>query len=129
MLTFEEFADVVKKLCPEELFEQDFLDYIFCATAGHAGAVVDLLRIVIAHGVSLRITLQHSLTIVLSHIVASSAKARSTRWNAFTATFLSGASGLVSRLGVYSDVGSPTLMNSRIRAPLEFFVQCLPTML
>lgn len=129
LLTFEEFADMVKKICPEELFKQDFLDYMFCATAGQAGAVADLLRIVTAHDVSLYIKLQHSLTIVLSHIVASSVKTRSTRWNAFAATFLSRGSGRVSRIGVYSDVGSLPLETSGTRASLEFFVQCFPTIL
>jgi hypothetical protein len=69
LFTHEEFAEVVEKSYPSELFEQDFLDYVFRVTFGHAGAVADLLRIVTAHDVSFRIRLQHSLIIGSSHTV------------------------------------------------------------
>jgi hypothetical protein len=49
----EEFNDMVKKSATR--FKADFLDYVFHITAGHTGAVKDLLRVVEADGVSLRI--------------------------------------------------------------------------
>jgi hypothetical protein len=51
-LTTDEFADVVGKKYPTERFEQDFLDYVLRVTAGHVGAVTDLLEIVYGHDVS-----------------------------------------------------------------------------
>jgi hypothetical protein len=55
--THTEFADFVERRHPSAHFEQDFLDYVFRVTAGHPGAVTDLLRIVTANDVSLRIKL------------------------------------------------------------------------
>ncbi|PVF97275.1 hypothetical protein CPB86DRAFT_786079 [Serendipita vermifera] len=46
LLTKEEFMDVVGKSFPSHRFSKDFLDYIFDTTAGHVGAVGDILRIV-----------------------------------------------------------------------------------
>jgi hypothetical protein len=56
-LTTDEFADMIRKKYPTGRFKKDFLDYVFRVTAGHAGAVFDLLRVVWAHDVSLRIKL------------------------------------------------------------------------
>lgn len=122
LLMPDEFADMVGRSFPTERFEADFLRYVFRVTAGHTGAVRDLLRIVMADDVSLHIKLQHSLIIVSSHIVTSGVKTGSTRWKSFGPNFLSGNSGRVSTTPVYSDVGSPALMNSGGRISLEFSV-------
>jgi hypothetical protein len=128
-LTTDEFADVVGKRDPKQRFEKEFLDYVFRVTAGHVGAVTDLLWIVSAHDVSLHIKLQHSLTIISSHTVNSSMMTTSTRRPSLRVNFLSRTYGRVSKGAVYSDVGSPTLMTSRSRTSLEFSVQCLRTIM
>jgi hypothetical protein len=127
-LTTDEFADVVGKRYPTGRFEKDFLDYVLRVTAGHVGAVTDLLGIVYGHDVSLRIKLQHSLTIISSHTVNSSMMTASTR-PSLRANFRSRTYGRVSMGAVYSDVGSLTLMTSGSRTWLDFSVQCLRTIM
>lgn len=127
LLTTDEFADMVGKSFPEGCFEEDFLDYVFRVTSGHTGAVADLLGIVSAHDVSLRIKLQHSLMTASSHTVNSRMTTGSTRWKSFRANFLSTTSGRVSSMALYSEVGSPCLVYSSSRTLLEFSVQCLAT--
>ena len=50
-LTEEEFADMVQKGSPGR-FASNFLAFVLSVTAGHPGAVEDLLQIVLAHDVS-----------------------------------------------------------------------------
>lgn len=45
-LTKEEFDDIVKRGYSTHQFGRDFLDFIFNITAGHVGAIKDMLRIV-----------------------------------------------------------------------------------
>jgi hypothetical protein len=80
-LKADEFADVVERSAGR--FESDFLDYVFRVTAGHTGAVRDLLRVVMADDVSPHIKLQHSLIVVSSHTVDSSMKTGNTRWKSY----------------------------------------------
>jgi hypothetical protein len=53
LLTKEEFDDMVQRLYPRHSFSRDFLDCIFDLTAGHTGAVEDILRIVQSQSVGL----------------------------------------------------------------------------
>jgi hypothetical protein len=128
-LTAEEFTDVVVKAYPTGPFEEDFLDYVLLFTAGHVGAVTDLLAAVRAHSVRLHIKQQHSLIMVSSHAVNSSMTTGNTRWKSFRPNFLSRTCGCVSRRAAYSDVGSPCLWISRSRTSLECSVQCLATIM
>lgn len=54
-LTSDEFNDMVQKKFPAGRFKTDFLDYVFRMTAGQAGAIEELLRVVLAHNVCLPI--------------------------------------------------------------------------
>lgn len=129
LLMKDEFDDMVERLHPENRFEADFLEYVFHVTAGHTGAVSDLLQVASAHEVSLRIQIQHSLTIVSRHTANSRMTAGSTRWKCFRAYFLSRYSGRVFGRAVYSDVGSQCLLTSENRLSLEFSVQCSATIM
>ena len=53
----DEFTDMIKRPHPTHRFEKEFLDYVFRVTAGHAGAVDDLLRTVLADDVRPRVEL------------------------------------------------------------------------
>ena len=98
LLTREEFTEMVGRVNQAGILADDFLDYVFRVTAGHTGAVVDLLRAVLAHDVSLRVQLQHSLIIVSSHIVILRTKSTSTHWKCLRPNFLSRISTPVSRI-------------------------------
>jgi hypothetical protein len=86
-LSADEFAGMVKAAFQDGRFTADFLDSVFHLTAGHAGAVKDMLRIVMNHAVSLFIKPQYSLTIVSSHTV-NSRRIPGTPWISFRAAFL-----------------------------------------
>lgn len=49
LLMQDEFADMVQRRHPRRRFKKDFLDYVYHVTAGHTGAVFDLLEVVLAH--------------------------------------------------------------------------------
>lgn len=63
LLMPDEFTDMVQKKFPAGRFKKDFPDYVTRVTAGHVGAVEDLLRGVLAHQASLRVE-----TTVFTHI-------------------------------------------------------------
>jgi hypothetical protein len=123
----DEFTEMVGKLYPASRFEKEFLDYVFRVTAGHAGAAGDLLQVVSADDVRLRIKLQHSLIIISSHTVDSSMSAGTIQWKPLEANSLLRSSGWVSIRVVYSGVASPSLMNSGTHGSLEFFVKSFAT--
>jgi hypothetical protein len=49
----DEFEAMIEKLFPAAYFKAEFLDYVFRITAGHTGAVKDLLQVIQANDVSL----------------------------------------------------------------------------
>lgn len=53
LFTQEEFEDVIEAKHPNHRFSQDFLEFIFEVTAGHIGAVIDMLEMVESNDVSL----------------------------------------------------------------------------
>ena len=92
-LSADEFSDMIKVAFPNGHFAADFLDHVLHLTAGHAGAVHDMLRIVMDDTVSLCIKPQNSLTIVSSRTVNLRRKPGNTPWKSFKANFLSMPSG------------------------------------
>jgi hypothetical protein len=96
LLTVEEFTDMVGRAYKAGCFDNDFLEYVFRVTAGHTGAVADLLTVVSSHDVSLRVKLQHSLIIVSSRTVSLRRKTGRTHWKSLRPNFLSKRSGRVS---------------------------------
>jgi len=78
LLSKAEFNEMVDTAFPDGRFTAKFLDHVFHLTAGHAGAVNEVLRIIMADAVSLCIKPQYSLTIVSSHTVNSRRKLPST---------------------------------------------------
>jgi hypothetical protein len=96
LLTEEEFTDMVGRAYKVGCFNKEFLEYVFRVTAGHTGAVADLLRVVSSHDVSLHVKLQHSLIIVSSRTVSLRRKMGGTHWKSSRPNFLSKRSGRVS---------------------------------
>lgn len=111
LLLEDEFSDLVQAAFPGSCFTTDFREYVFAITAGHVGAVVDLLSIVKHRTVGLcfKLSTACSLKILSRHTVNSSTKMEMeiTLWRLFIAIFLSKNSGRASNQVAYSDVGSP----------------------
>jgi hypothetical protein len=127
-LSADEFSEMVKVAFPNGRFTEDFLDHVLHLTAGHAGAVHDILRIVMDDAVSLCIKPLNSLTILSSHTANLRRKLGNTPWKSFRPNFLSMTSGRVSIRQVgHSGAGCHVPMTSRNHLLLKYSVKCSPT--